>query len=117
MNVFALTVSSHIHSEEIQAKKLPDFVDYDAYDTEVFKCAQTKPRPQTLTPGNNPWKRFDGGFEVDFTKVEKFLKKEKMVSKSGSIEINGKRDNVSVIGEYLRKISFYFMPLMYFKDH
>ena len=67
---------SEIHSEEMEEKKLPDFVDYDAYDAEVFKCAQTKPRPQTLTPGYNPYTRNRG---IEHGRIEKFLKNEKLI--------------------------------------
>ena len=92
------TFLSEIHSEEMEENKLPDFVDYDAHDDEVFKCAQTKPRPQTLTPGYNPYTR-NRGNERDSGRIEKFLKNEKMVHsgdarrESGSTIINTKRQN------------------------
>ncbi|XP_028415172.1 GATOR complex protein DEPDC5-like isoform X2 [Dendronephthya gigantea] len=73
------TFLSGNHLNEVEENKLPDFVDYEAYDAEVFKCAHTKPRPQTLTPGYNPYTR-SRGIEIDDCRIERFLKKEKMVN-------------------------------------
>ena len=85
----------------MEENKLPDFVDYDAYDDEVFKCAQTKPRPQTLTPGYNPYTR-NRGNERDSGRIEKFLKNEKMVHFGDAVRESGltitisTRQNVSI---------------------
>ena len=97
--IFLLVLRGN-HSDEIEENKLPDFVDYEAYDAEVFKCAQTKPRPQTLTPGYNPYTR-NRGIERDTGGIEKFLKNEKLVAlgdatrESSSINISRKRNHVS----------------------
>ena len=95
-------VLSEIPTEEVEANKLPDFVDYEAYDAEVFKCAQTKPRPQTLTPGYNPYMR-NRGIEKDSGRIEKFLKNENLIQfgdairEGSSTVINMKRSDVSTV--------------------
>ena len=97
-------VLNRIHSEEVEKNKLPDFVDYDAYDAEVFKCAQTQPRPQIVTPGYNPFNPFrDNRKTGDTDMVEKFLEDENLTnnsdiikSKSSSMLINNRRHQVSL---------------------
>lgn len=89
----------------MEENKLPDFVDYDAYDSEVFKCAQTKPRPQTLLPGCNPYTP-NKGIETDTARIEKFLAKENLRSdsvekRSSSVAASKKHDNVIVFHKRL----------------
>ena len=72
----------------------------------MFKCAQTKPRAQTVTPGYNPYTR-NRGIERDSGRIEKFLKNENLVEfgdvirESSSTAINKKRNNVSIVSNLL----------------
>ena len=89
----------------MEQDKLPDFVDYDAYDADVFKCAQTKPRPQTVTSGCNPYTPFRETWKAgDTDTVDKFLEDENMMnsanihkSKSVSIAIEKKMTQVRAL--------------------
>ena len=104
LSIAILLVLSEVHSDQVEKNKLPDFVDYEAYDAEVFKCAQTKPRPQTLMPGYNPYTRNrENRHPGELDGVDKFLKDEKLVSfdnvmrKSNSFAMSGKRNKVSLL--------------------
>lgn len=106
---FCLVLSGN-HLDGVEENKLPDFVDYEAYDAEVFKCAQTKPRPQILTPGNNPYTR-NRGIEREDCRIERFLKKEKLIdcNDDNPAKNSKKRIKVSMMVQckYFTKINFH----------
>ena len=109
-----------IQSEEEMCSKLPDFVDYDAYDAEVFKCAHTKPRPQTVIPGCNPYVtsrecRKAGDSEM----AEQFVNNANLGSKgsilksmSSGLLIKKKRHNVRLTTIAIAESHSLFIPVL-----